>query len=464
MAEPEGRTEPSLPQRRTVAVVGGGIAGLLAARRHLRAGDVVTVLEAAPRVGGRVSRLELDGLELDAGAESFAVRDGAVERLVRELGLEDRMVAPAPTPAWVVGPTRAHPLPAAGWMGVPVDPFAPDVVSALGRLGSWRVWLDTLLPVSKPAASATAGSVIRRRIGRRATTRLVEPVVRGIYSRPLDELPFASLGKGVAEDLAAEGGLVALAAARRQASPAGSAAMGLEGGIATIAEELARQVRELGGAIRTGADVVSVRPDERDGWLVEIASDKRPVRVGALVVAVPQSEAYRLLPGPERREEPRKPGRAVLVTLVLNAPALDSAPRGTGVLAVGGVTRAKALTHATAKWRWLAERAPGRHVVRLSYDARAISGLDREGPVTSAGSLAGQALADASRLLGVTLTPAQVRAHGVVAWPDSAPSEHAPGWDAPHLEVVGSAAGLSGIAAIVSQDFVLSNSQERMTA
>ena len=58
-----------------------------------------------------------------------------------------------------------------------------------------------------------------------------------------------------------------------------------------------------------------------------------------------------------------------LVTLVLDAPALDAAPRGTGVLVAAGTpgVTAKALTHSTAKWPWLAELAGGRHVVRLSY-------------------------------------------------------------------------------------------------
>ncbi|WNM25074.1 protoporphyrinogen/coproporphyrinogen oxidase [Demequina capsici] len=454
MAEPTS----AAASPRTVAVVGGGVAGLLAARRLLRAGAVVTVLEAGPRVGGRISRLELDGLELDAGAESFAVRDGSVQRLIEELGLGSRMVAPAPTPAWVVGPRRAHPLPAAGWMGIPVDPFAPDVVAALGRLGALRVWFDTVIPAREPGPGATARSVLRHRLGRRATARLVEPVVKGIYSRPLDELPFAALGADVAHDLKAKGGLVALAAARRQASPAGSAAMGLVGGMATLTEALAHDVRSQGGAIRTGVHVSSVRPADGGRWSVRVDGDAAPAVVDEVVLAVPQVEAFRLLPVDDRRSEPRRPGRAVLVTLVLDAPALDAAPRGTGVLVVGDAARAKALTHATAKWPWLADAAPGRHVVRLSYDARAVTGLDRDGPATRAGSVAGQALRDASRLLGVTLEPSQLRAHAVVAWPDSAPAPAAPIHPRPGLTLVGSAAGLSGLAAIASQDFVLSSS------
>jgi oxygen-dependent protoporphyrinogen oxidase len=52
--------------------------------------------------------------------------------------------------------------------------------------------------------------------------------------------------------------------------------------------------------------------------------------------------------------------------------------------------RARALTHSTAKWDWLRERADGRHVLRLSYD-------------DEPASLESVALADASALLGVAL-------------------------------------------------------------
>ena len=43
------------PQAQRVIVVGGGVAGLLAARRHALAGADVLVLESAPELGGAVA-------------------------------------------------------------------------------------------------------------------------------------------------------------------------------------------------------------------------------------------------------------------------------------------------------------------------------------------------------------------------------------------------------------------------
>ncbi|GAA3305934.1 hypothetical protein GCM10020295_60920 [Streptomyces cinereospinus] len=48
-----------------VVVVGAGVAGLAAAHRLTGAGIAATVLEAAPRPGGRMATEEVDGFRLD---------------------------------------------------------------------------------------------------------------------------------------------------------------------------------------------------------------------------------------------------------------------------------------------------------------------------------------------------------------------------------------------------------------
>jgi len=177
------------------------------------------------------------------------------------------------------------------------------------------------------------------------------------------------------------------------------------------------------------------------------------------VLAVPARVAGTLLQGAD-------PGLAVqmllapitpvlICTLVLDDHRLDGAPRGTGVLvsARASGVRAKALTHATAKWRWLAAAAgPGRHVLRLSY------GRGKHDLPDPAG-LPDIALRDASVLLGVDLSRAAVVDSAVVSWPAALPAPRPGHADtvrglraqlAPRgLAVIGAAVAGSGLAAVV---------------
>jgi oxygen-dependent protoporphyrinogen oxidase len=97
--------------------------------------------------------------------------------------------------------------------------------------------------------------------------------------------------------------------------------------------------------------------------------------------------------------------------------------------------QAKALTHATAKWDWLAAAAgPGTHVVRLSYgrseaagkagrDARQATAsppLGTEADVSDEGLL-DAALRDASALLTVPVTSNDVLDWDVVSWGGALP-------------------------------------------
>ena len=423
----------SVAKPRSVTVVGAGVAGLLAARRLAATGHDVTVMEADDHVGGRVSRVRVDGFELDAGAESFATRGGHVAKLARELGLGARIVRPEPKPAWVVTPDDAYPLPAAGWLGIPTKLLARDLRKAIGWRGALRVMADLAAPMPAVSPDQSLAEVARDRLGDAATDRLLAPVLQGIYSRPLDEITFADIAPGFAEDVTQRGSVVRAAAARREASPAGSAVMGLEGGVATLVDSLAADAREQGARIRYGAVVSGL---ERKGkrWTVWVDGDAH--KCDAVVLAVPRPVVAALVPDVAWAQD----RQVAVVTMVLDAPELDEAPRGTGVLAVGNVSGAKALTHSTAKWRWLAQRMNGRHVLRLSY------GID------NARDARLHALSDASALLGVALEESQVRDMERVQWADSAPVAIEDREPASGLHLVGSAAGLSGLAAIVAAD------------
>lgn len=437
---PEGRgtqdesASPDHGDAWDAVVVGGGIAGLVAARELAKAGLRPLVLEAWKHAGGVVGRHTVDGLRLDAGAESFATRGGVVAALADELGLTDAIVTPEPRGAWVRLPHGAGPLPRTGLLGIPADPWAPDVRRTIGTRGSLRAAVDRLLPASvglgSPESPASLGALVRTRMGRRVLDRLVRPVVAGVHAAEPDDIAVDVVAPGLSAAVRRAGSLSGGVLAMRALAPAGSAVAGFRGGLHVLVDALVDELTARGGALRSGTRVVAVDRDADGRFRVTsrpTAADGTPevLSVPRVVVATPAPDLLAgLAPGLDDLHT--DPGAdIVLVTLVLDAPSLDDAPRGTGVLvarAVPGV-RAKALTHATAKWGWLAEAAgPGRHVVRLSY-GHADEG--RTGPAeplpTDLDGLTSLALRDAVGVLGVALRPDQILASARVRWAQGLP-------------------------------------------
>lgn len=427
-----------------VVVVGGGIAGLVAAWECARIGMDVTVLEASPRVGGAIRTAEVGGLTLDVGAESYATRGGHVRRLIDELGLGAEIVAPSGGRAWLGGipgvPGGAAPLPAGGVLGIPANPFDPDVRRVIRWPGAWRAYLDRLRPVLTIGHTHSLGALVSTRMGSRVLDRLVAPVVQGVYSaRPADiDVDVAAPGLNAALTRTGSlGGAVSVLGAERATKAPGGAVEGIRGGMGRIVDALLARLDELGVTVLTEARAAALTQTP-DGWQIEIegtlGGETGTLAANAVIVATEERMARALLrpsvpaldagagEAPTAAETDADADAAgasgatsgaapeiEVVSLVLDAAALDAAPRGSGVLTVPGSYTAKALTHATAKWAWLAESAralvPHRHVVRVSFGSQGE-------PAATAGmtddEAAALALNEASALLGVPLDTSQL--------------------------------------------------------
>ena len=444
---PDDGQQADLPVKESpepAVVVGGGISGLLAARELAAAGYAVAVLEATDRWGGCVGSHTVAGLVLDSGAESFATRSTAVADLAAELGLAGKIVAPQHGGAWVQLPGGPQELPKTGVLGIPANPWDPEVRRSLGLLGSLRASLDSILPASVGTSAdvTSVSSLVRARMGRRVLDRLVAPVVGGVHSADPGLLDVDMVAPGLRAGLRRHGSLAAAVAAQRRgpaasgaasgttpgAAPsrvakAGSAVAGLEGGMHTLISALVADLRARGVTLVSGAraDAASRTPQ---GW--RVTAGKTTYDAGILVVALDGPAAVGLLEAAVPSLAGKQPDSGPdvrLVTLVVDLPELDRRPRGTGILVAPQTPgiEAKALTHATAKWDWLAAAAgPGTHVLRLSYGRIDGSRSGAGGPTTEDGLLAAS-LRDASALLGVTVSGEDIIGWDVVRWKGALP-------------------------------------------
>jgi protoporphyrinogen/coproporphyrinogen III oxidase len=373
-------THDGQTDRRRVAVIGGGVAGLAAAFLLKDAGVAVTVLEGSPRLGGKLVVSDVAGVAVDAGAEALLARRPEGVGLIGELGLSGGLQSPGTTAAgiWTRGQVRA--LPRRQFMGVPAD-F--DELAATGILsgdGLTRARQDLSLPDSSHGADESVTSRVGARFGAEVVDRLVEPLLGGVYAGRCEDLSFdatlpalAQASRGRRSLTHAAASLLPPARASGRASGAGAAPAPvfttLTDGLGTLPAALAAA---SGAKIRTNA-MVRELVRTGTGWRLTVGStrDSELVDADAVIVAMPARPASRLLgdvagPAAVALGEIRYASMAI-VTLAYPQSAFPAPVAGSGFLVPAVDGRAvKAVTFSTVKWPHLLRSDGGLHIVRCS--------------------------------------------------------------------------------------------------
>ncbi|MFD7550193.1 protoporphyrinogen oxidase [Streptomyces sp. NPDC059816] len=364
-------TAPAPP--RSFVVIGAGISGLAAAHRLLATGARVTVLEASDRLGGKLLPGEIAGARVDLGAESLLARRPEAVALAREVGLGDRLRAPATTTAslWTRGALR--PMPKGHVMGVPAS--ADALADVLSPEGLRRVAAEGELPPVDPADlgdDVAVGTYVAARLGHEVVDRLVEPLLGGVYAGDAYRISLRSAVPQLFEAARTHSSLTAAVREiqrRAATNPApGPVFMGIEGGVGTLPLAVADAVRARGGEIRLATPATGLRRTPDGRWRVTAVD--LSLDVDGVVLAVPAPTAARLLsaeaPGAATELETVEYASMALITLAYRR-AEVALPPGSGFLVppVDGHT-IKASTFASQKWGWIAAEDPDLLVVRTS--------------------------------------------------------------------------------------------------
>ncbi|GAA1428509.1 protoporphyrinogen oxidase [Microlunatus lacustris] len=349
----------------SVAVVGGGITGLAAARRLRLTGARVTVLEQSPRWGGKLDRTVVEDLGLDTGAESVLARRPEAVGLIEDLGLAGQQVNPtAAKPQLLVG-GRLHAMPPS-LQGVPVDVEALADLLSPAALDFARGEPDR--PAPPLTSDVAVGRYVEQRFGAEVTDRLLEPLLGGVYAGRSRDLSFAAVMPDLFARARTGGSLLEHARAALRPRPGVPVFAGLVGGVSGLVRALLDDLAARGADLQTGTPVLGLTRTNR-GWRLDLGPGT--LDVDGVLLATPAGPAGRLAAGALTGADllAAIPYASVaVVTLVVRGLETD---RSGVLIPPGEMPTVKALTHSSVKWAWVREQAeriwgPGVAVVRAS--------------------------------------------------------------------------------------------------
>ena len=278
---------------RSVAVIGGGIAGLAAAHSLVHDdGCEVVLCEASERLGGKILTSPFAGRMVDEGPDAFLARVPAGVALARAVGLGDELTSPAVGNAYVTRGNDLLPLPKGIVLGVPTDFLALRHSGTVSSAGIGRAALDLVLPGRPLRGDISVGDLVRSRLGAEIHERLVDPMLGGINAGRTEELSVAVAAPQI--EAAARSDRSLIRALRRQLAanppdPSRPIFHAPLGGMTAFVDALEKDLLSAGVDVRLNAPTTEVRRAVA-GWEVEGVG-----HVDGVVIAVPAQPAATLL-------------------------------------------------------------------------------------------------------------------------------------------------------------------------
>jgi len=249
-----------------VVVIGGGLAGLVAAAYAARGGAKVLLLERASELGGRAQTKTTRGFDLNIGAHALYLGGPAAAALA-ELGV-----------AFTGGTVKA-----AGGLVLHGDALAPlpaGVVSLMtSPLLSWR---------GRVEAAQLLGSLRAKDLARDDETLAQWRARKIVHDDVWAVMRLLFRLTGYANDPAQQSARAAIAQLQLAT---GSGVTYIDGGWGTLVAGLRDAATRAGARIRTAAPVHAVSRAGA-GWRVEL--DAEPVTARAVVLATPPNVASAL--------------------------------------------------------------------------------------------------------------------------------------------------------------------------
>jgi oxygen-dependent protoporphyrinogen oxidase len=266
-----------------------------------------TVLEASPAWGGKIVTHKIGNLITEAGPDSFLSTKPAGLQLIAKLGLTDELINTNETgkKAFVYSSGRLRELPE-GLIAITPGQVGPFLKSGLLSFGGVaRMGLEVVLPANRSGADESLASFVRRRFGREAFERMMEPLMAGIYAGDAEHMSIKATFPRFVELEQAHGsvlrGMLAARSSRTQelsGTVRRTMFISLKPGLEALVTALVRRLTAQGVTVRSGVSVESlrVRSHRLGRWTYDIMlQDRSALSVDSLVLATPAFVAADLL-------------------------------------------------------------------------------------------------------------------------------------------------------------------------
>lgn len=287
-----------------ITVIGGGITGLSAVYylnekiKKEKLPYQVTLLEAGDQLGGKIRTERKDGFTIERGPDSFLIRKQSAERLVRHLGLGDKLVRNGTGKSYILAGENLHEIPKGSFMGIPVQ-MRPFLSSSLFSMtGKARAGWDFAAPASDSQDDQSLGKFFRRRLGDEVTENLIEPLLSGIYAGDLDDLSLMATFPNFYQLEQEHGSLIkglwrTMPSVKESTGKKRSAFYSLKGGLQSIVEAMEGQLGKT--TIRKNAAAEEVQKEEKH-YRIHL-NDGSVIASDLVLITTPFSSMKKMLKG-----------------------------------------------------------------------------------------------------------------------------------------------------------------------
>jgi len=337
-----------------IAIIGGGITGLAAAWHLEQKGfKDITLLEHSNHPGGKIKTEQEDDFIIETGPDALMYTKPGIQEFIKELGLEDQLVAPKSRHFYILHQGELKPVPAGFGSMVPADLTSflkSDLISWKGKA---RMLVERFIKPKTDQEEESLAHFVERRFGKEVLDQMAEPLFSGVYSAPANQLSIDATFPHFKQMEAKYGSITkAVMASRKQYGlPKNAPFRSFKNGMQTLPKTLEKQLKVTKLLKNT-----AVKKIESEGDHYQLTTNHHStIQIQEILLTIPSQQAAEMLKNLAPSVQPPLQdihfATSVIVTLAYERSQIDHSLDATGFLIPGSEnTQLSACTWSSEKW------------------------------------------------------------------------------------------------------------------